>query len=391
MLDLDALTLDDFSVDPYPRYAALRETAPVAWLPKLGMWLVTREEDVRAILLDKDNFVGGTPDSLIYQTFGEQMLTSEGERHRHYRDARLQAGLMPKTIAERFGAAITKEVSSLIDGFAGAGEIDLRTAFAVRLPILVILDVFGFPREDEHRFRPWFDTFERALANHAHSAEVSATAATAIAEFHAYLQARIEAHRADPRKSSLLDDMLNRPAERQMSDDEIRRNAMIIFFGGISTVEALTLNTLWSLFAHPDALAAVRADTSLIVPAIDETMRWLSPVQSATRHTLKPVAYRGTLIPANAIVNCMLASANRDPAAHDDPDRFRIDRANPRHHLGFALGRHICLGQHLARAEAVGAVTQLLARLPELRLAEPVMPVGHEFRQPRRLPVRWLV
>src|SRR5262249_36876907 len=162
----------------------LRREAPVAWVPKLGMWLVTRYQDVRDVLLDAERFVTGTEDSLLFDTFGEHMLTTDGALQRRYRDAKTQGAFMPAAVRAAVQAKIARRVERLVDGFIGGGEADLRAVLASRLPVLVMLDVFGLPEEDEGRFRGWYDSFEAALANHAHDAEVRAAAAADVRAFH---------------------------------------------------------------------------------------------------------------------------------------------------------------------------------------------------------------
>jgi cytochrome P450 len=380
--------LAELSRDPYPIYAALRSRQPVAWVPELDSWVVTRYQDVRAVLLDSATFVTGTPRSLIYETFGEQMLTVEGDLHRRYRDSQTQAAFMPKGVRDAFEGAIAGHVMELLDGFVGQGAADIRKVLAARLPVLVMLDVFGLPHADEARFRRWYDSFEASLANHARDPAIFAAAASNVREFHEYFQRRIDERRRAP-GSSFLDGLLARPEPARLSDDALRRNALIIFFGGISTVEALILNTLWALLTHPRELARVVADRALLDRALEETMRWVSPVQSAMRHPLRDCAIAGVSIPAGATVNCMLGSANRDETVFAEPDAFSLDRVNIHQHLGFATGPHACLGRNLAKAEARAAIGALLDRVTNLEFVERTEPVGHEFRQPRTLTLRW--
>ena len=382
------VSLAELSRDPYPIYAALRAEQPVAWIPELESWLVTRYHDIRSVLLDSANFVTGTPRSLIYKTFGEQMLTVEGNLHRHYRDSQTQAAFMPKGVRDAFEATIVRRVNELFDGFIDVGTADIRTALAARLPVLVMLDVFGLPQADEARFRRWYDSFEASLANHARDPAVFEEAGSNVREFHDYFQKRIEEHRLRPGKS-FLDGLLARPEPSRLTDDELRRNALIIFFGGISTVEALILNTLWALLTHPREFARILADRSLLDRALDETMRWVSPVQSAMRHAVRDCVIAGVSIPAGATVNCMLGSANRDEAVFVDSDIFNLDRVNVQQHLGFATGPHACLGRNLAKAEARAAIGTLLDRANSIEIAEETGLVGHEFRQPRALVLRW--
>jgi len=185
--------------------------------------------------------------------------------------------------------------------------------------------------------------------------------------------------------------LVRAPAAERLSNDEIKRNLSIIFFGGISTVEALLLNCLWALFEHPEALERVQGDHGVLPQAIEETMRWMSPVQSATRHVTAAFEWRGIEFAAHETVNCMLGAANRDPSIFSAPDRFNLDRENCRRHLGFATGAHACLGSHLAKTEVRIGLATLLGRLENMRLhrLESESPRGYEFRQPRKLTVSW--
>jgi cytochrome P450 len=381
--------LAELSADPYPMYEALRRQSPVAWIPSLNMYWVTRYEDVRGVLLDEQTFITGTPASLLFDIFGEHMLTTDGAPHDRYRPPSLNGALMPQALRVSTTTAIAQRVDQLISGFIGGGRVELRSAFAARLPVLTMLDIFGLPEDMEPDLREWYDAFEAALANHAADARIRARAKTCVGAFHARMQEEVEACRRNPRPG-LLHHLLSLPIELQLSDDELRRNALIILFGGISTVEAVVLNIVWSLLTHPATLSRVMADRALLDAAYDETMRWISPVQSATRHTRYDTTIAGVSIPANATVNCMLASANRDEAVFSNPDEFDIDRINARKHLGFAIGAHLCLGRHLARAEALAALNAMFDRAPTLRLEDlTVAPRGHEFRQPASLVLAW--
>ncbi|MGD2132264.1 MAG: cytochrome P450 [Maricaulaceae bacterium] len=382
------VTLDELSIDPYPIYAQLRRDAPVAWAPRLGMWLVTRYDDIRAVLMNDAAFVTGTPQSLIYDTFGENMLTTDGDLHLRYRPPALSGALMAARVRSRFEARVASRVRQLVDSIVDLRRGDLRSLFASRLPVQVMLDVFGLPDEDEPLFRSWYDAFEAALSNHAGASDVSRRAEIAAAAFHQHFQRRLDEARARP-GDNLLSDMAGQPEDVPLDDEAIRRNALIIFFGGISTVEAAILNTLWSLFRHPDAFDAVRAAPARINDALTESIRWTSPVQSATRHAIESAAIGDIEIPEGATVNCMLGAANRDEAVFENPDTFDLDRPNAAKHLGFAMGPHLCLGRHLALAEARIGLTEILARLPNLRPTRSVDLVGHEFRQPPTLEVEW--
>ncbi|HUI60669.1 MAG TPA: cytochrome P450 [Steroidobacteraceae bacterium] len=383
------ITLAELEADPYPAFARLREHEPISWVPALGMWYVTRYEDVRAALLDTTRLTTSSDQSTIFDTFGAHMLTTEDPTHDRYRRA-TQYAFAPGYIRTHFETAIAQVAASLLEEFVHAREADLRTVFAARLPIRVILLVCGLPASAEARMRRWYDSFEAALANFTRDPAIRAIARRSVQEFHELLDDAIGAARGSA-SDTLISRLANAPREQRLSDEEIRRNLSIIFFGGISTVEALLLNCLWALFEHPQAEAQVRQDRTVLPAVIEETMRWLSPVQSATRHVVEPFEWQGVRLEAHDIVNCMLGAANRDPRVFADPDRFDIGRLNTRRHLGFATGPHACLGSHLAKTEVRLGLDLLLRRLPGLRLQRSLSesPSGYEFRQSRRLSVAW--
>jgi len=384
-----AITLDELDRDPYPAFARLREREPISWVPALNMWYVVRYEDVRAALLDTTRLTTASAQSTIFDTFGAQILTTEGATHERYRQA-AKHPFTPGFIRSHLEAAIRVAATSLVEDFESHGQADLRAVFASRLPIQVMLVVCGMPAGAEPRMRRLYDTFEAALANFTGDARVRAAAGQSVAEFHALLDSSIGSiEEAD--EHSLLSLLVTAPTCERLSNDEIRRNLSIIFFGGISTVEALLLNSLWALFENSGTLERIQRDHTLIPQAIEETMRWLSPVQSATRHVTEAFEWQGIEFSAHDTVNCMLGAANRDPSIFTDPDRFDLDRANSRRHFGFATGAHACLGLHLAKAEVRIALETLLSRLYNVRLERSLTtpPSGYEFRQPRKLTVCW--
>ena len=376
--------------NPFPVYAWLRNNAPIAYLPRVGSWYVTRYGDIQRILTDPENFTVTFPGSTIIDTFGEMMLTTDGELQRYYRNRLVQQTFAPALIRKRLAAAIKTRIDQLIAGFEHDGAADLRSRFASRLPILVMLDLFGFTEEDETLFRGWYNSFEAALANMMGDEEVRSTGTRSASEFHDYFQAQIEKVRHKP-VDGFLNDMLSAPEDLRHRDEEIRRNALVIFFGGISTVEALILNALWALMKHPRAFEYALGNPGSIGGVIDETMRWRAPVHTAFRLAVKDTEVAGVTLPAGAFVVPVIASANRDESVYQAADEFRPARRQTPPHLGFATGPHLCLGRHMAKLEACAAVAAILSRLSALQLAEGVEPKGGEFHQPSSLKVTWKV
>jgi cytochrome P450 len=380
---------DDLMIDPYPHTHALRRRNPVGWVESLKMWWVVGYREVEAVLRDPANFVTGTPDSLLFETFGEHMLTLDGHEQERQK-APFRRSFAPASLRQTMEGRIAGIVDELIDTFAQDGRVELRAAFASRLPVLAILDLFGFLRKEEPLLRRLYDGFEMALSNFTWEADIRAQASADVAVFHRLLQDHIDQLRSAEGGGPIAAIVSDRSNEA-LSDDEIRRNLSIIFFGGISTVEALVLNAMHALGRDVALQRRVSGNPLLLPKVIEETMRWTSPVQSATRHVVRPITLAGVDLRPGDIVNCILAAANRDPAVFADPDRFDIDRPNLKAHLGFATGTHFCLGSHFAKLQAQVAIARLLERLPnaDLKDAAGVEVLGFEFRQPRALDFVW--
>lgn len=389
----NAISLEDLRQDPYPILAGLREKEPVSYVSALNLYFITGYEDVCAILQDTESYIVGTEHSLVFDIFGEHMMTVEGEKHQRFKSAH-QKFFLPPTIRENVEPPILAHTDNLIDNFVNDGEVELRSNFSSRLPVLTMLSLFGLNLDEEKPLRAMYDEFGQALANFTWDQDTRDRGRSSARAFPALIQTyldRLASEDCPAMSGALLATLAGAPAEIRLTDEEIRHNAIIIFFGGISTVDALLLNTLYALSANTTALEEVRNDHSLLPRAINETIRWLGPVQSATRHVVRNTELRGVRFNPGDTVNCMLAAANRDPAMFENPDTFDIHRKNAQRHVGFAVGPHHCLGSHLARAEARIAIKRLFERLPSLclDLERTDGPAGYEFRQPTRTIAQW--
>ncbi len=374
--------LQDLAVDPYPILARLRALEPVSWVDEARMWFVTRRADVVQVLREPDLFRTDSPHSTIRDTFGEQMLSAEGERHRRYK-SHCNAPFNARSVREH-GVPLTEaKVTELVEAVASRREIELRAALTSELAVYLVATVLGVPRELHAPIREWYDAFAAALANFSWDPTIRARGHAAVQEFRGAVLPLVHqmATGSDP---SLLGTLSRETADR-LTDDEIVANALIVFFGGIETTESTILNVVWSLLRHPNALEAVRADRALLSHAIEEALRWEPAVQSCTRHVARPVELGGVTLAAGDIVQCMLGAANRDPEYFEAPDLFNLHRANAADHVSFGSGKHFCLGASLARAEVRVVLETLLDRFPKLRgdPARPSEPYGYEFRSPR--------
>lgn len=379
------VTRDQLSTDPYAVFHRLRPTEPVSWAPAIGQWLVTSRAIGMDVLRDPDRFRTDEPSSPIRDTFGAQMLSSEGEVQRRYKLA-CAAPFNARAVEGSRGL-----VQAIVDGRAAAlprrGTVELRAAYAAPIAVATIARVIGLPEALDERLREWYDTFADALMNYERDAATRDRAHAAVQAFRAAIAPRLAA--PDPAEASLLAG-LARAHPRLLDDGEIGSNALIVLFGGIETTEALIANLVWALLTHPDALARARADDEALDRCVEETLRWEPAVQTCTRYVPEPCTLHGVDLPAGALVQVMLGGMNRDPAHYADPDRFDPWRTETTPHSAFGFGRHFCLGAALAKLEARLAVRRLLDDCPALALdpAQARGPAGHEFRKPGALVVR---
>ncbi|HEY2782328.1 MAG TPA: cytochrome P450 [Steroidobacteraceae bacterium] len=352
------------------------------------MYYVVKYEHVHAMLSDPARFAAGTEQSTLFDTFGSHMLTEDSSKHERYQNE-FAASLTSTACKNELQNVIVHHVDTLIDEFAQDGRVDLRKALASRLPILTMLSLFGIPLERESEVREWYDSFEAALANFQWDDDVRRTARRNVEAFRSMIQASCEKYSRRPNSGALLSRLVH--SNTPLNQMELEQNSLIVFFGGISTVEALLLNAVYALCTHPEVLAALRTNGSVISAVLDETIRWSGPVQSATRHVVFDTSIAGVEFRQGDTVNCMIAAANRDPAKFANPERFDIARAGLRQHLGFGIGLHHCLGSHLAKLETRIALERLLARLPGWRInqSDACAPYGSEFRKPPRLSLFW--
>ncbi|MFD1832635.1 cytochrome P450 [Streptomyces desertarenae] len=371
-----------FAADPYPAYAWLREHAPVhrTVLPSgVEAWLVTRYADARETLADPR--LSKNPLHHSEAAHGKGKVGIPGERSAnlmthllnidppdHTRLRRLvSTAFTPRRVAA-FEPRVRELADRLIDGFAGRGRADLIHEFAFPLPIYAICDMLGVPAEDQDDFRDWAGMMIR------HGGGPRGGVGRAVKRMRAYLADLIHRKRGD-----LGDDLISgliRASDHgeHLTENEAAAMAFILLFAGFETTVNLIGNGTYALLRNPgqrrllqDALAA--GDTGLLRTAVEELLRYDGPVELATwRFATEPLTIGGQRIGTGEPVLVVLAAADRDPDRFGDPDTLDLTRRdNP--HLGYGHGIHYCLGAPLARLEGRTALSSLLGRLPDLRLA----------------------
>jgi cytochrome P450 len=380
--------LRDLDENPYPTLRRLQEQEPVSWIPEVGMWFVTRRADISAILKDAETFTTHSPASPILDTFGPQMLSTDGTQRHRYK-SQCVPPFTATAVQNTHAASIERHANELVNGFAAKGRTDLRPEFAMPLSVRTITRVLGLPGDSVVQIRAWYDEFAAALANFGSDEGIRRRGHSAAEAFRDYVRSLFPQLKKKP-NDSLLGELLKH-GRHSLTEDEILSNALIILFGGIETTESLILNAVWALLSHPDQLEEVRANPALLPAVIEETLRWEPPVQSCTRFVTRPVTLCEVELQTGEAVQCMLGAANRDPAWITEPDAFDTHRPNPAEHFSFGLGPHFCLGAALARLEGEIGLRVLLTRLAGLDLDHTHLcsPHGYEFRKPSELAVCW--
>lgn len=368
--------------DPYPMFAAMRQSTPVLGVEQFGRrtYMVTRYDDVATVLRDNETF-SSRANAQLDAVMGRNIIQMDGREHQKHRQI-VQHAFHFKEIAS-LEQYMTGVVHELIDGFARDGHADLVAQFAESFPIRVIARIVGVPIRDFDQFKQ----YALAIIGYTKDRERGLAASRAVREF---LLPIIAERRAAP-----TDDVLSRLVTgevdgQRLSDEEIVSFLRLLLPAGAETTFRWIGSTLFALLHHPDALAESLADRTLVAAALEETLRWETPVLFVARETTRPVEIAAVEIPAGAMVSPVIGSANRDEAHFPDPDRWDLHRAAD-DHLSFGGGRHFCLGYHLARMEARCAVDAILERLPNLRLdaERPARILGLAFRSPTSLFVRF--
>jgi cytochrome P450 len=361
--------LEDLELDPHQILAELREREPVAWVPALNGWIVTRRDLALAAMRDPATFTVDDPRFSTGRVVGPSMLTLDGTEHDRHR-APFARAFRRAEVRQQLAQLVADETDRLIDALESAGHGDLSSAFAAPLAASVVTHALGLPND---HVRDWYRAIVHATTEVTRGGEVTSAA-----------QAAVEELRAAVRASAMTADGL--------TPDELASNVATLMFGGIETTEGMIANALLHLLEHPDQLALVLADRTLTPNAIEESLRLEPAAATIDRYATRDTELGAAKIRKGDLVTISIAAANRDPATFTYPDRFDITRTNAKQHLAFAHGPHVCIGMHLARLEAHTAVNRVLERLPNLRLdpAKPAAkPRGLVFRKPEALHVTW--
>ncbi|MEJ2291970.1 MAG: cytochrome P450 [Deinococcales bacterium] len=379
----------EFVEDPYPSYARLREQDPVCFVESLGAWLATRYEDVKLVLTDpRFGKQGAPPVNPLAQTIGDlppSMLFLDPPDHTRLR-ALVNKAFTPRVVHD-LRPRIEGISASLLDDAAGQGGMDVVQDFAFPLPAMVIAELLGVPTTDRERFKAWTVRVAQSLDG-TQSEDVKREGVHAMQELADYFAALVARRRSHPRDDLVSALVGVEAAGERLGSGELLSMCVILLGAGHETTTNLIANGVLALLEHPRQMRIVREAPDRIEDAIEELLRYDSPVQRVLRVARAPVDLAGQGIDAGQIVFASIAAANRDPAVFEDPDRLDVTR-HPNPHLAFSRGIHFCLGAPLARLEGAVAFSTLLQRFGRLQLDGAVERSPNTvLRGLRHLPVR---
>ncbi|WP_038553212.1 cytochrome P450 [Nocardia nova] len=377
--------------DPYPELAQARKQHPVQRLEMSNMphaddaavFFVYGYDDILEVLRDGASYSSAhIIDMLMGDIMGKHIILGmDDPEHRRYR-ALVSTAFRQKSLRDWERKLIEPVADELIGRFAERGHADLVKEFTFPFPTHVTAGMLGLPREDFRQFQRWSIAI---LGFHTHRDRAIA----ASQEVKEYLAGILDERRRAPREDLISDLSTAELDGERLGDEEIFSFLRLLLPAGIETTYRSTGNMLYSLLTHPDQLQALRDNRALVPRAVEEAVRYETPLLNITRLATRDTVLHGIPIPAGSTVMLMLAAANRDDTRWTDPETFDIFR-DARPHMSFGQGAHSCLGIHLARTEMRLALEKLLDRLPNLRLdpeaGDPHIR-GQVFRSPTALPV----
>ncbi|MGD9705365.1 MAG: cytochrome P450 [Acidimicrobiia bacterium] len=366
-MDIDLLDRNLYAGDPHPAFTWLRANLPV-YRDASGMWALTRHADVVWAERQPSVFsnAGGSRPNGDPQP---SMIDTDDPWHGQQR--RLVAkGFTPKQMAA-YEMHVREVARRLVDHIAPLGRADIVSDIAKPLPMTLIGEMLGAPEDDYAMLQRWSDQMITGADGPQH---VTDDVVTAAFEYYAYAERVIADRTAEPR-DDLVSVLVHGEIDGQrLGNERVIGNALLLLVGGNETTRNVITGGVEALLRRPDQLASLQGDLEgAIAGAVEECLRWVTPILNMNRTTTTDVQLRGRTIPAGSQVLMCYVSANRDEAVFDDPFRFDIAR-HPNPHVAFGFGPHFCLGSSLARLEIRVMLTELFTRLPDLHFADAAAP-----------------
>jgi cytochrome P450 len=355
--------------DPFPYYRALHRDAPVHEVSKYGFYVLSRYDDVVAAAQDFENFsTTWGPGPQRIETNVASILQSDPPQHNRLRSI-ISKAFTPRAV-RACEPLVDTYAHERIDAILSQGEADLISEYAIPIPVVVIAEMLGVPREDHALFRKWSDDIVGAIGGKVDPRESQR-------EFNAYFSEVVAERQRDPRDDVITKLLQPNAKGEQLTVPEVISFCLSLLVAGNETTTGLIGNLFFELAKRPDDWRRLREDPSLIASAVEESLRFDAPNQGLFRHTLNDVVLHGVTIPAGRKVLLLFGAAGRDAAHFERPEEFDITRS-PNRHIAFGAGIHHCLGASLGRLEANTALRIASERISELRLLDekpPYVPV----------------
>ncbi len=361
--------------DPYPLYERLRREDPVHWDPYLHAWVVTRYADVVTVLHDFLAARTPTPEQLtaiglskltpLARVMVKQMLFLDPPSHTRIRG--LAACAFTPARVSALKSRIQQLANELLDKVASSGRMDVLADFAEPLPAIVTSELFGVPTEFALQLKTWSAKFAEMLGNFQHNPDRIPSMLDTIENLTEFFRKAVEDQRKKP-CPGLVHSLVKAELEGdRLTEEEIIANCIITLVGGLETTTNLIGNGMLTLLSHPDEMRRLRSDPALIVPAVEELLRFESPSQHTARLAPSDLQLGGKAIRKRQAVIAVMGAGNRDPERFPDPNRLDLARQDNRH-LAFGWAAHFCFGAPLARLEGQVAFATLLNRFPNITL-----------------------
>ncbi len=388
---IDDVSVADLDRDPYPLYARMRAAQPVAWMPAVHLWMVTRWDDVQRVTTDEQTFTAVVESSPVDRCFGQPtIITTDGQVHRELRKA-TDPKYRPARVNEYIDGLVRPIANAALDDIVASGSADLLTDYFEPISTLSLARSMGFADVDVPTLRAWFRGLSLGATNFELDPVKQATGDATANEIRELAHGLFTEFATQPDECALAQ-MLHAgmPNGTRRQPAFLMPTVLVTLLGGMQEPGHGAGSILAGLLTHPDQWAAVRADTELVMKAVDEGLRWIAPIGTQTRQATTDVEIAGATILAGDAVAAVVASACRDESKFANPDEFDLFRTESET-AAFGFGSHYCTGHWFARHQIRIALEVLLERIPQMQLPDGFVPtfVGWEFRAPTSLPAVW--